>query len=324
MDNRITKRRLSDFLAYEWILIIIAIVASIIVWELIYSVSAVRLTVGQQFKYYFDQSVSSSGSSQFYNLLIDDDTFSYDVLELNTETLTADYNVLSVRLSIYEGDVIITDAKEAAEDAEDKTVRAKTLVDNSYGEKSECGMYDYQKLLSDAKAYLLGFMKTEVISIDNIDEAKVEAHFRERMKKDNRFRSEEQKIEGIKLEVGRIKKLAKEVLDFEKLMALGDEYFFTYRKYEQTLSSMSDDDRNKSAYQDAYDKQQTLRYGLRVGKLTGGEKNPSTYFKMQGADTADDVVIMIFDFKSQQPDLQYECISFINTIVRACSNIYSA
>ena len=45
MDNRITKSRLSNYFSYEWILIILVSLLSLLVWELIYTVSAVRLTV---------------------------------------------------------------------------------------------------------------------------------------------------------------------------------------------------------------------------------------------------------------------------------------
>jgi hypothetical protein len=54
MDNKITKNRLSNFLAYEWIVIIIVCVVLIFVWEIVYTVGAVRLTAGQKFNFYFD------------------------------------------------------------------------------------------------------------------------------------------------------------------------------------------------------------------------------------------------------------------------------
>ena len=43
MNNKISKRRLSNFLAYEWILMIVVALAAIVVWELIFSFSSVRL-----------------------------------------------------------------------------------------------------------------------------------------------------------------------------------------------------------------------------------------------------------------------------------------
>lgn len=344
MDNRITKRRLSDFLAYEWILIIIVAVVAMVVWELAYTIGSVRLTPGQQFKFYYDQSLSSSGMGKLFSVL-DDDVFSYDVLSLDSEALTSEYNVLSIRLSVQEGDIVVTDCKEPAEDAKDKTIRAKTIVDNMYG-------YSYQKMLGDAKTYLRDeFLKDSLKTgddaaqkelakvYDNLDEDKIDAHFRKRMIKDNRFRTEVQKKEGVELEKARIKKLCNEVCDFEKLLALetqNPDLFFKYTKYEQMVASATTED-NKAMYQKLVDKEVNegrgnAIYGLKVAALKDSDVNvgkakinPTEYFKMSGADNAENIVILAFDFwENFQYDLQFECISFINTIVRQCSDILDA
>jgi hypothetical protein len=344
MDNRITKRRLSDFLAYEWILIIIVAVVAMVVWELAYTIGSVRLTPGQQFKFYYDQSLSSSGMGKLFSVL-DDDVFSYDVLSLDSEALTSEYNVLSIRLSVQEGDIVVTDCKEPAEDATNKTIRAKTIVDNMYG-------YSYQKMLGDAKTYLRDeFLKDSLKTgddaaqkelakvYDNLDEDKIDAHFRKRMIKDNRFRTEVQKKEGVELEKARIKKLCNEVCDFEKLLALetqNPDLFFKYTKYEQMVASATTED-NKAMYQKLVDKEvnegrANAIYGLKVAALKDSDVNvgkakinPTEYFKMSGADNAENIVILAFDFwENFQYDLQFECISFINTIVRQCSDILDA
>ena len=72
---------------------------------------------------------------------------------------------------------------------------------------------------------------------------------------------------------------------------------------------------------------ENARYGIVVNALTGGEHSPSEFFKTKGQKDAVDVVVTFFDFFDQkkgvdaQPDLQFECITFLNTIVRECSNI---
>ncbi|MBR0190377.1 MAG: hypothetical protein IJQ23_08355, partial [Clostridia bacterium] len=128
MDNKLTKRRLSDFLAYEWILMIIVAVAAILVLELAYTMAATRLSTGQQFKYYLDEDIYSFDASDksIYDLLgvetgKNGKTFSYDVLSVETENLTSSYNVLSVRLSVQEGDAIFTTSVEK----EGEAVRVK-------------------------------------------------------------------------------------------------------------------------------------------------------------------------------------------------------
>ena len=342
MDNKITKRRLSDFLAYEWILMIVISIVAIVVWELAYTIGAVRLTVGQEFKFYYDQTIMGD-TGELYDLLKEKDTFSYDVLSLNSESLSAEYNVLSTRLTVQEGDVLITDCKGIdvlPENPEDKPkeIRVKTMIDNYYG-------YSFEQMLADGQNYLLTtFMKDgSTVGVftaydeSNIDENKVESVFRSRMKKDNRFRKESQIKDGIQLELGRVKKLYKEVIDFNKLLGYKDnpEYdglFFKYTKYEQILARLDKDSDEKEYWERAVQEEkdngrENLVYALNVEGLskhsTTENSNPSKYFTVRGAEeaTAKDVCLMVFNFRSYQPHLQYECISFINTIVRDCSNI---
>lgn len=316
MDNKLTKKRLSDFLSYEWILVIIAAVAAIIVWELVYTVASVRLTVGQSFKYYFDESVSSLGNEDLFNML-SDGVFSYDVKTLDSEALTSSYNVLTTRLSVYEGDALFTDYTEK----EDGTVRAKEIID-TYG-------YNYERLLSDAKEYLSGFLKngkTNPLSYEDLDESKIEAHFNERTKKrvyKNSLKAGEISVED---EKERIKSLCEEVADFERLLACEtDGLFFRYTRYEQSVNASDD---GESVYGGVYEKEKSegrenAIYGLNVGALTGGKNNITKYVKRAGEADASEITLIIFDFKSQQEDLQYEAIAFINAIVRDCANILS-
>ena len=340
MDNKITKRRLSDFLAYEWILMIIIAVIAMVAWELVYTIGSVRLTVGQEFKMYYDQNVNGAGMSKLYDLV--DDKLSYDVLQFSTEGLDSSYNVLSIRLSIQEGDVIITDNKEAAEEATDKSIRAKTIVDQMNG-------YSYEKMLNDAKTYLRdNFLKDSEKTVDDynanptadldlatnydkLDESKIEARFRLRMVKDNRFRTVKQIEQGIEKEKARIENLCKEVQDFEKLLnaeSQHPELFFRYTKYAQTVD-LATTDKEKEIYEPLLEKQKEEIYGLNVSALKdynpneGEEKtNPTEYFTLVGSDgKADNLVIMAFDFWKYQYDLQFETITFINAIVRQCSDI---
>lgn len=324
MDNKITKRRLSDFLSYEWIIMIVVAVACIIVWELVFTMTSVRVSVGQDFKFYYDQTVYSGSSNKMYSLFVDEEDpertiFSYDVFKVSHEALVAEYNVLNDRLSVQEGDILITDCVEPEKDAEDKSVRAKTIIDSK-------DVYDFQSLLEDAETYLSQFLKdglnkdsVDVADFDNHDGQKIENLFRERMKKDNRFRSEEQKITGIKLEKERISDLCDEVKKFRVLLSQGDEYFYMYSRYEQLLER-GVDEKSKEYYEYNRDKEDK-RYGLRVENLTGGT-DPSEYFKLNESDTAKDVVVLVFDFLEYQPHLQFEAIAFINAIVGECSNLY--
>lgn len=346
MDNKITKRRLSDFLSYEWIIMVIIAVIAIIVWEFAYTVGAVRLTTGQHFKYYFDETISSTDNSKLYDLFNKYDTFSYDVLKLDSEALTSEYNVLSVRLSVQEGDILITDKKQAMKDDGNggkevdttKKVRAKSHVDSF-------SMYALDVLLTDAQKYLAQFLNNEldvrdgegkydlvkvenyIYNFDNYNAGKIKSYFLKRMEDDNRFRSDAEKSAGVKKEIDRIKDLCAEVELFDKFLTYAQNnpdknLLFNYKKYEQSYN-FAEKQETKAEYEVALNKQIERPYGINVEAFTGdlvGKTDPSTYFRMKNVDSAKDVVIMAFNFRSYQPHLQYETISFMNTIIRECFN----
>ena len=298
---------------------IIVAVAAIIVLELAYTMAATRLSVGQRFKYYMDEDIyySDASDKDIYDLLgvsigKNGKTFSYEVLSVETERLNSSYNVLSIRLAAQEGDAIFTSSVQK----EDGAVRVKQMVDGHsvYYMEGENG------LLARAENYLKTFIADggDVYTESDYDENKIRAYFDERMKGDNRFRTEADKEEGRENEIGRIKKLAKEVKDFKTLLSVGEEkgLFYRYTKYEQSYNANPDDENYKAAYE----KETEHIYGINMGALTGGKKNVSEYLKISDTQSAQNVVLVLFDFGKYQEDLQFECISFVNTLVREFSD----
>lgn len=322
MDNKLTKKRLSDFLAYEWILTIIAVVAAIVVLELVYTVSATRLSVGQQFKYYLDENFYTYDNYSLYDLLEvrtgeNGKTFSYDVLSVETENLSSSYNVLSVRLSVQEGDAIFTSSEVKEEDGKIADVRAKSIID-------EYAVYDMRSLLDKSKEYLNKFVAGggDVYNEEDYDEDAIRAYFDTRMKGDKRFKTAEEKEKGRADEVARIKKLAADTEDFETLLSFGEEkgLLYKYTKYEQAANGDVNDETYGNAY--AQNKKDGERiYGFNMAAFTGGTKNVSDYLKLSGNTDAKDVVLILFDFSADQYDLQFESISFTVTLAKEFSNI---
>lgn len=330
MDNKVTKKRLSDTLTYDWIGILCVLFAIIAVWELVFSVFSVKLTVGQHFKFYYDQEITTYGEVAFYDML--DGTFSYDVLKADYEVINEQYNTLNARLSIQEGDAVFANDF----DKEDGTgTRARTIIDAE-------SVISYDALLENAVIYLTGFLKDEYSSLSlaekkikalsynefetYYDYAKIESTFLARNGKDNRFRKKEQKQQGVLSEIERIKKLSKETADFDYLLSLPDgNLFFRYTKFEQ--SALLSDEKYKATFE-GYKKDEidngkgNVRYAINVGALSGGENNISDYFKRKDASDADRIMLLVFDFTEYQKDLQYESISFINTVIRNFSNLY--
>ncbi len=333
MDNKITRARFSNLMSYEWIMMIVILVVGIIVFELLFAFFGVRLTTGQEFKYYYDLNVDNSLESGLLDVLfVENKTFSYDVMLIGGEAINEETNLLVTRLKGQEGDVVITNSVPQGEKGE---VRAKSLVDTV-----DVPVYDLNQLLEDGRNYLKTFLKDEFLTLspaeqtemvkekENLSTDKIDEAFLVRMVKDNRFRTEAQKEEGKKYERERIFNLVKEFNDFERLLEVGDEYGLLYRytKYEQVkdlVSEQKDKEMYESLYQAEVERgKANAVYGINVEKLSGGKHSPSEFFKVSGGKDASSVVIMAFNFLSYQPELQFETVNFINSIVRSCSNIY--
>ena len=322
MDNKITKKRLSDFLSYEWIVMIIIAVVAILGWDLVYQVSSVQLTTGQVFKYYYDESVVSISNTELVNGLLEKNTFSYDVIRLNTEMIDSENNVLASRLTIQEGDVIFTDIKGIGKtetvSGEERpvTVRAMAHVDTlSYK------MYALDDMLEDAKTYVKDNFIVDggAISVANIDMTKLESVFRARMKKDNRFREEAQIQKGILAEKVRVEKLIETVEGFEAFIT-NPQYqsaLFKYKRFTQKYN-LATTDADKATYQEWMDGQEEKIYGINIGVLDEMSESVdfSKVLKLREPENPTDkstknVVLMAFDFREYQPHLQYESLSFV-------------
>ncbi len=330
MDSKITKQRLNNYLSYEWIVIVVVIVAACFLWEIFYGIASVKPTIGQEFKYYYDASIDVTNAKSFHNFLYDKGAFSFDILENNYEEISEDYQVLNVRLEVGEGDIMITHAKNLEEQGL-VGVRAGEIVDKT-------PVYSLDALALDAREYLKTLLKdgaTEGAETDyqafddNFDLAKIKQGFDHRLGNDKRFRSEEQKKEGLRLETERIKKLSKDLSDFCYFLENApEECFYRYTKYEQTYFTYKEQDEHWDYYKDLYKplyekelaERPNARYALRLENLKGGAVNTARYFKMDGETTAKDVVLMAFNFREMQPELQFECVSFMATVMRECSN----
>ncbi len=329
MDNKITKKRLSVLFSYEWIVIIVVIALVVILWEFIFTVSAVRLSVGQKYKIIYDLDVSASNEKAFVSAV--EPYFSYDVIELETEKISdIGTDVLSARLAIQDVDTIFTSTKENVEENEQEEVRAKTLID-------KYNFYNYERLLLDAKQYLSLFLKEDfdscgeqekldlVKNFDNLSQEKIDEYFTKRMKGDNRFRTKTEIANGKTLERSRIKRLCGDVADFEKLLSSDIEgLFFRYTKGKQNYDLATENSKPNFlpvVETEIMQGRENAVYGLNLGKLPVAQNKPQVSQVLKVGENADDLTLLVFDFKSYQPDLQYESITFIVETVRFFSDV---
>ena len=307
-------------LAYDWLKIVGFAIGLILIWELLFNVFSVRISIGEQFKYFYDDGIDSSGNGMLLYVLAEDETLSPFFQKIESEDLTSNDETFRARLAVQDADMIFTTCTEV-----NGYARAKAIID-----LLDYSVYDFNTLYSDAYAYLSTFLETEgenALVYENLSAQKIEEHFTTRLKGDNRFRSSEEKAQGIAWEKERIEKLCNELADFKYLLEVGSEkgIFYTYTRFEQTLATVEES--RKPTYQEFvdYEKEngrENAPYGIKLEALTGGEITPQEIAKIEGQTSASGVVLMAFNFLEYQPYMQFECISFINSVVRACSDIF--
>ncbi len=318
MDNKITKSRLSSFFAYEWIKIIIFAVVLVLVFELLFAVTGVKLSSGQQFKVIYDEGVDSN----FENNLIEvacldrngNPVFSYEVQKIDAEVMSSGKdNVLDIRYEIRDCDVVIAENSVGS----DGYTRAKKIFD--YFE-----IWSFEDAVADGKAYLRQFLKDGITSEDaqldynNLDEQKIKEHFIQTHKKDNRFRTQKSIDSGVELEKQRIKNVCADVSDVEYLLEAHPEIFLKYHKYEQVLTTISEGTSEHAEYLAKYNAQTVKSHAIFTDKLTKGKHKVADYFT-SGGETKD-VVLFAFDFSNEMPDLQFESLRFMTSTVRNFSD----
>jgi hypothetical protein len=119
-----------------------------------------------------------------------------------------------------------------------------------------------------------------------------------------------------------------ELNDFEYLLEYGKTHdiFYNYTRFTQTSElAYREEDRERYKLLVEAEKEagrENAPYGLKVSGLTNGKHAPQELFKVSGGTDASNVVVMVFNFTEYQKELQFESVSFINSIVRSCSNIY--
>lgn len=319
MNNKITKKRLNEMLAYDWLKILAFAVGLIILWQVIFNVFSVKISTGEQFKYFFDDGIDATGNGTLLYVLAEDETFSPFMQKIESEDLTSNDETFRARLAVQDADMIFTNITDV-----DGQKRANVIID-----LIDYAVYDFDSLYSDAYAYLTTFLKEDglnALDYNNMSEEKIENHFNVRLKGDNRFRSSEDKAQGIEWEKARIKKLCSELSVFGYLLEVGEEkgIFYTYTRFEQTLNTV--DESRKAYYEPFYQEEidsgrQNAKYGIKMEALSGGEYTPQQIAKIETASDAKNVVLMAFNYLTYQPYMQFECIFFINSVVRACSDI---
>ena len=257
MDAKITKLRLSRFLSYDWLKIVGLSVAFIIVWTLIFTMTATRVLPSQQFTVinYTSNNTLGDGFYKSLNKAKENGVFSYEVIENTTVDLRASGDsantILEARFTTDEGDAIfvsgagnpkypvidelteeeVYDVTTDSEGNERKTLRCQA----TYLETFISGWYYNLELLKEGdeerltffeelKAYLARFYtdwsdETEELSEDA--KALIEKDFRKRAKGDKRYKTEKQIKKAVQNEILRVEQSRTSLLKFYDFLGKG-------------------------------------------------------------------------------------------------------
>ncbi len=334
MDAKITKKRLGHMLSYDWISIIIGAIVAIVVWSLVFTMTATRITSAQQFtvfNYMGNLSFSNTNFYDVYGKAFMDGKFSAEVLELEDFDLPMQEEVASTllegHLGTNNGDLVF-----AANIFDEKSQGYKDPVTEeekhyTYLEEFLRG-YHYHLFNLDTEAENGFFKRMEAYlnvyfegGYENgtLNKTKAEADFRARIKanKDKRYKKEEQILVGLEQDYERLEKYRDALVEFYGYLDAG------YVRVEKTqIRDMQDPSKivtegyftlNLCPATDALGNENPMK------KLSETLGYATTYVDEQGEEkpttSAIDMHVGIFNMSGVELGYEYEGLLFINVLI---------
>ena len=231
MDAKITKKRLSQMLSYDWMKIVLVAAAVILVWTLVFTTTATRIIPSQSFGIfnYCGTTVTTRFSDYPTSTK---DIFSYEVIEKSSQDVTTggeEYalQIMEARLTTDEADVLFAADIEGGYlqyTVDGETKNTTYLEDFLYRFYRYAYRLDGENgFLAQMKTYLDGYYGGDYHNAEALNEEKIEADFRARIKKnkDKRYKKESQIQEGLTGEIDRIQKYRQALIDFHTYLDLG-------------------------------------------------------------------------------------------------------
>lgn len=331
MDAKITKKRLARILSYDWIKIVAIAAAFILVWSLIFTTTATRITPAQQFtvfNYHSNNLLGDDFTTSYHNAFSRDKIFSYEIIEMNTNDLkTAGdemaYTLLDTRMAVEEGDVMfvpnIPDLSTAYTDENGETQYEQSYMQTFFN-RAYINLFDLDPendkgYFKQMEGYLNLFYKNGYEDASSLDKAKVEETFKARItaNKDKRFKKDEQIAQGVVDEIERIEKYRDALVEFYGYLADGT----------VTLTTMALKDENDNVLKEG-------KYGINLcpdESKTGELKKVFSYTTTESYEedgetkertvvTAKDMNVMLFKFAGVETSFEYESLLYINYIIR--------
>ena len=242
MDAKITKPRLGNFLSYEWIRILVALVAVIGVLCIFFTTISTQPRNDQQYELYCYTGLSMGPDSRrFDDILTDEDVFSYDILVAQMESLdTAGVyggSAYAARRAAGQGEAMFVSSERYTETDgdgnEQERDRLTDFIEESLSDKGEAtenidAFLDFPAYMHGCEQYLAGVFGADWKQNDVPDDDAVRKIFTARNGGDKRFRSAEKQEEGVALERARLIGLRRDYLEVSALIERG---VYSYTEY---------------------------------------------------------------------------------------------
>lgn len=231
MNAKITKKRLVHMLSYDWLKIVGTAAAAILVWVLIFTMTATRIRPSQQFavlNHYHNVRLTDKFYNS-YSATLENGVFSYEVIEMTNTDLAENPEyagtLIEGRLAIEEGDIMFVPNigdEDYAVANEDGTTGYKYTCIESFMRGYRQYVYTWDDYLANMQAYLNGFYDGGY-QTGTLNEEKVASAFRTRAEENNdkRFKKEAQITQGIANDVVRIQKYRDALVKTEQYLQAG-------------------------------------------------------------------------------------------------------
>lgn len=326
MDAKITKERLSRMLSYDWLKIVGLALAAILVWTLIFTMTATRITPAQQFtviNYTGNVSTLFTSVNETLNDALKDGIFSYEVMENTLVDVggNEEYGttLMETRVSTYEGDVVfVADIDNPNTEYEvNGEKRYDTYLDNLvngyYAKIMNLDPEDPEGYFQRMEKFLNGFYGGNYKTGTRDDQA-IKSAFLARIKKnkDKRFKKDAQIKQGIQDEIERIAKYRDALIEFYGYLDAGLVAF------------------SKTQLVDYNNNRAVLREGIySINLCPDKEKMPNldkivAYKKTvkdeagneQSFPSAENMNVALLDFPQVEESFEYESLLYINYVIR--------
>ena len=335
MDAKITKKRLAHMLSYDWVKIIGVIVAAVIVWSLIFTTTATRITNTQRFVVcnYMGVSFGSAGdlSQQSYEIIeaerVDNmrggDSMFSQLFQANMEVgegdvmFVADSSVSRTAKLDGDGNEMKDGDGNVIYEYSEETYLSQALTyyyhyftrlddtDGSKGYFTQMKEYldkFYDLTGEEQKTYGETVLTKATFDENSLNAELAEAEFRARIQanKDKRFKTEEQIAAAIPQEIARIQSYLKAYNEF---FAYADNGYiaFTYSTLQLTEEITVSGTFGINLCPDEQ----------KMGKL----KEQFYYVDFDGVLTAKNIHATFLGLNGLDKNFQYENIVFLNALI---------